>query len=316
MPIYAPIYNGPPKHYTERLTQKRYIAIHNTSNTNLASAEAEASYAKRRLDSVSAHYYVDPDSIVQSLNTNWRAWHAGSTQGNDDGIAYEYVGLNSKSRAWWLANIAWDLAARQTAIDCRTWNIEPRALTLSEIRAGVKTGFITHNQMRQAWGGTTHDDPGDNFPMDHLITLTKKYLDNSEGIDDDMSAEDMWTKPDLIPIKTSPPSNPTWTPANALGHSVDLGVANRTTLSEINGKLDASAVREAGMLKAIETLSGVITAGGGNVDTVALIASIREVGDDVEKLHAELLAATKRAEEAEARENTLLAAAHTAAAQG
>lgn len=308
MPIYPAIYNGPPGNYTPRLTKKRYIVIHNTSNTNLASAEAEASYAKRRLDRVSSHYYCDHDSIVQSLNTDWRAWHAGSTQGNDTGIAYEFTGLNSKTRAWWLANVAWNLAAKQIAADCRHWGIEPRALTLAEMRDGVKTGFITHDQMRRVWAGTDHTDPGGNFPMDHLLALVRAELDKNEEIDDMGTAEDLWTKPDLIPVRTSPANNPTWTPANALGHAVDLGVKNSVTLTTIVSKLDASEVREAGMLKIIEALSAVITAGGGNVDTAAMLAEVRAVGGVVETLRAELAAAT-------AREHTLLAQAHTAAAQ-
>src|SRR5690606_40333300 len=34
-------------------------------------------------------------------------------------------------------------------------------------------GLITHYEMRDAWGGTDHWDPGPNFPIDHLISLLK-----------------------------------------------------------------------------------------------------------------------------------------------
>lgn len=182
MAIFAGIYSGPPRHYGNTRTDKRYVAIHNTSND--ATAEGEASYAKRRTDSVSSHYYVDNDSLLQSLDTDLRAYHAGSTIGNSQAIAYEITGTNGKSRTWWLANVAWTLLARQIAADCREHAIEPRLLTVAEIKAGSKTGIITHDQMRQAWGGTTHTDPGANFPLDHLLALVRAELN---GEDEDMA---------------------------------------------------------------------------------------------------------------------------------
>jgi N-acetyl-anhydromuramyl-L-alanine amidase AmpD len=179
--IYSGIYSGPPRHYGSTRTDKRYVAIHNTSND--ATAEEEASYAKRRGDSVSSHYYVDNNSLLQSLDTALRAYHAGSTIGNSQAIAYEITGTNSKTRSWWLANVAWPLLARQIAADCREHDIEPRLLTVAEIKAGSRTGIITHDQMRLAWGGTTHTDPGANFPLDHLLALVQAEME------DDMTPE-------------------------------------------------------------------------------------------------------------------------------
>lgn len=175
MPIYPAIYDGPPRHYGSTKTAKRYIAIHNTSND--ASAEAEASYAKRREDSVSSHYYCDNNSLIQSLDTDLRAFHAGSAEGNSRAVCYEITGTNAKTRTWWLDNVAWLLLARQIAVDCKHWGIVPRALTVDQIRAGQLTGVITHDQMRQAWGGTTHTDPGPNFPMEHLLALVAAEME-------------------------------------------------------------------------------------------------------------------------------------------
>jgi N-acetyl-anhydromuramyl-L-alanine amidase AmpD len=175
MALYASIYNGPPRHYGSTRTDKRYIAIHNTSND--ATAEGEASYAKRREDSVSSHYYVDNDSIVQSLDTALRAFHAGSSIGNSQAISYEITGTNGKSRQWWLDNVAWPLLARQIRIDCVEHDIVPRLLTVEQIKAGNVTGIITHDQMRLAWGGTTHTDPGANFPLDHLLALVQAEME-------------------------------------------------------------------------------------------------------------------------------------------
>ena len=126
MPIYSSIYDGPPNNYGSTKTTKRYVVIHNTSND--APAKNEASYAKRRTDSVSSHYYVDSKQIIQSLNTDFRAFHVGSKTGNSAGIAYEITGTNAKSRAWWLSNVAWPLLTAQVRKDCTAHGITPRTL--------------------------------------------------------------------------------------------------------------------------------------------------------------------------------------------
>src|SRR5690554_1473056 len=183
MPVYRDIYDGPPRHYGAQRTTKQYIAIHCTANT--ASAQAENSYAKRRPDSVSSHYYVDGDNIVQSLDTDLRAFHAGSRIGNDHAIAYEITGLTSWSRQRWLDSVAWPLLVRQIRRDMAAHNIAARRLTVEQMKAGKLSGIVTHNDMRLAWGGTDHTDPGRNFPMDHLMRLLAE--------EDDMPSErEIW----------------------------------------------------------------------------------------------------------------------------
>lgn len=162
-------YDGPPASYNSTSYPKRYVAIHNTSND--ATAEGEASYAKRRTDGTSSHYYVDNDSIVQSLHTDYGANHAGSQTGNRYAIAYEITGVNGWTRQQWMDRVAWPLLARQIARDCRQHSIPAQLLTVAEMRDGTSRGLVTHDLMRQAWGGTTHTDPGPNFPMDHLLAL-------------------------------------------------------------------------------------------------------------------------------------------------
>lgn len=130
-----------------------------------------------------ASHNCDRDSITQSLRTEYGANHAGSPTGNRYAISYEITGTNGKSRSWWLANVAWAVLARQMARDCRKWGIPPVLLTVAQMRDGKTKGFVTHDLMRQAWGGTTHTDPGPNFPMDHLLALVRAELN---GEDDDM----------------------------------------------------------------------------------------------------------------------------------
>ncbi|WP_416902185.1 N-acetylmuramoyl-L-alanine amidase [Micromonospora echinospora] len=169
--------------YDDRDGRKFGIAIHATDNT--ASAEAESVYATRRTDGVSSHFYVDADSVVQSLDTTARAGHAGSSTGNENAIAVEISGRSSSSRQWWLENVAWDRLAEVLAVVCRYYDIAPRRATVAEMKATPQVrAFYGHNDMRLAWGGTTHTDPGTNFPWDHLLTKVEQALNQSE---DDMT---------------------------------------------------------------------------------------------------------------------------------
>ena len=170
------------------------IAIHNTSND--ASDENEATYAKRRPDGISSHFYADENSVTQSLDTNDKAGHAGSREGNEHAIAWEFTGANGKSRQWWLANIAWDEVGRVMAYlitnDPDYRDFEVRRASVEEMRDNPKVrAFYSHNDMRLAWGGTTHTDPGRHFPFDHLLEVVSQAL----GEDEDMpTVDEFWAK--------------------------------------------------------------------------------------------------------------------------
>lgn len=179
MPTYPEIFKGPGRNYSKdgagnpQITAKKYVVIHNTANARLASAVDEASYATRREDDVSSHYYADKVQIIQSLDTDWMAWHVGSRPGNTKGISYEITGWNGFSRERWLKDVNWEAVTTQIAKDVIAHRIDVQELTISQIKGGLLTGIITHDQARQAWGGSDHTDPGPNFPMDHLLRLVQ-----------------------------------------------------------------------------------------------------------------------------------------------
>ncbi len=155
------------------------IAIHNTAND--ATAEQEASYATRRTDGVSSHLYADAVTVIQSLDTKDRAGHAGSSTGNDNALAVEITGNNSKSREWWLANVNWTLLGQSLAsVIKHHWpdgSFKVRRASVAEMKSNPKVkAFYSHDDMRLAWGGTTHTDPGSNFPWDKLFTAVNTAL--------------------------------------------------------------------------------------------------------------------------------------------
>lgn len=172
------------------------IAIHCTANT--ASDTNEAHYAARRADGTSAHLFVDKDSVTQSLLLTARAGHAGSDEGNDHAIAVEITGLTSWSRAKWLASVDWADLARALAWIIRNdpdfRGFQVRRATVAEMKRNPRVAaFYTHNDMRLAWGGTTHTDPGPSFPFDHLLKTVNAALG----------------KPPATPPKPTTPTTPT-----------------------------------------------------------------------------------------------------------
>ena len=182
--------------YTDYDGRHYGIAIHCTANT--APDTNEAHYAQRRADGTSAHLYVDRDSVTQSLPLTARAGHAGSNNGNDHAIAVEIVGLTSWSRAKWLASVDWAELAKTLAWIIRNdpdfRGFQVRRATVAEMKRNPKVAaFYDHNQMRLAWGGTTHTDPGPNFPWDHLIKTVNAALG----------------RPPIAPPKPTTPTTPT-----------------------------------------------------------------------------------------------------------
>lgn len=168
-------------------SQKYGIAIHATANT--APASGEAGYATRRTDGTSSHLYVDGAEVIQSLELEARAGHAGSRTGNYNAVAVEVTGLNSWSRAKWLDSIAWNKLGRALAFVCRKYGIEVRHASVPEMKSNPTVrAFYSHDDMRLAWGGTDHTDPGPNFPWDMLLESVNAYMPGGAGGD----GEDDW----------------------------------------------------------------------------------------------------------------------------
>jgi len=215
-------------------TSTKYaIAVHCTANT--ASARNEASYATWRTDGVSAHFFADDREVIQSLDTADIAGHAGSWQGNTYSIAVEITGHVHWSRDRWLKSVAWDKLARVLAIVSRHHNIPPVRVTVEQMKANPQVrGAYDHNQMRLAWGGTDHTDPGPNFPWDHLLTVWKRALEGDMALskgDAQLIAEAVWTRD---PNKDAPgaiknpwrdkATNPTVMPGTALTEILRVAV--------------------------------------------------------------------------------------------
>jgi N-acetyl-anhydromuramyl-L-alanine amidase AmpD len=123
---------------------------------------------------VSVHYIVDPSQVVQCLDEALIAWGAGTV--NSAAIHIEQSGYARYSRAEWtapdglaqiqrLGSLVADIASRH--------DIPVRWLTDDQLKAAFNGagpgGMATHSDCTRVIGGTTHTDPGPDYPRDLLL---------------------------------------------------------------------------------------------------------------------------------------------------
>ena len=158
-----------------------WIVIHDMEASETTTrAESTAVYFSDPPDgrNVSSHYCADSNSIVQCVRLRDSAWTVGNRPGNNRGINWELAGFASQTHAQWLDpyGVAMlNLIVPIIQADAAKYRIPLQRRTVAELRAWVP-GITSHNDLRLAFGGTTHTDPGANFPWDYFIDLL-----NQEG---------------------------------------------------------------------------------------------------------------------------------------
>lgn len=150
----------------------RLIVMHDTEG---GTARGVASYFASRSARASTHWVVDQERAVRCLPDDVIPW--GAPGANTDGIHIEQCGYAKWSRLQWyrhqatLKRSAW-VAART----CVRYGIPARWLTDKQLRDGVSEGFVTHNQVSRVFRGSSHWDPGPNYPRTYFIRLVKRRV--------------------------------------------------------------------------------------------------------------------------------------------
>jgi N-acetyl-anhydromuramyl-L-alanine amidase AmpD len=234
------------------LTKAAFVVIHCTESDNAAgTAEALAGpgWFGGPKAGTSAHRIFDRDSGVEMVRVSTVAYHAGPG-GNSYGRSYELCGRASWSAEKWreepqLAMLR--AAAPYIAADLRDLNAPARWLSVAQVAARAG-GMCTHNDVRLALGGTTHSDPGPNFPYAELLEMVQQALTDPEDLDMDAATFKrlVWeviTQPDVVEkiaaaVVNHPLSNPAADPRPGATYSLAqrLPAIDATVSAKLAGK--------------------------------------------------------------------------------
>ena len=134
----------------------------------------------------SATDIFDPIDGVKMLDEHTVPYHVGP-EGNGLSTGSEHCGSVNLTTEQWLSapgRAMLDRSARRAAQRAheRGWSLaDCRWLSVSEVAQKTVLGFCTHNDIRLALGGTTHSDPGKNFPYAWYIERVRFWFVNPNG---------------------------------------------------------------------------------------------------------------------------------------
>jgi N-acetyl-anhydromuramyl-L-alanine amidase AmpD len=137
----------------------------------------------------SAHDIFDPGEGIRMVPDDRIAWHVGPG-GNAFTRGSEHCGRVALTPEQWLSadgREMLDRSARYNAAAAHRDGVLPRWLTLTQL-ARREAGFCTHNDVRLVFGGTTHTDPGPNFPYDWYMARVRDYYDGGTMSQEDVDA--------------------------------------------------------------------------------------------------------------------------------
>jgi hypothetical protein len=185
------------------------------------------------------------------------AWTVGNRPGNNRGINWELSGFARQTRAEWLDPFGLAMFAQMAPYveaDAAKYGIPLERRTVAELKA-FKPGVTSHNDLRLAFGGTTHTDPGGQFPWD-------VFLATMNGDDMSAAAESQI--------------------ANIYAAIFYGGSSCGTVVAPANGRPESNSI-----VNKLDWLIQVATEGGGPLPPPADIAAIKAVLLDPEVLAAQ-----------------------------
>lgn len=173
----SPPYLGPAAHHGDADNKPiRRIVLHSTVSACVpGGARAVAEYFRSAGAGGSAHYVVDPHEVVQVVYDSTVAYHAPPNQ-HSVGVELCDMPTTTTAARWGDAahrDMA-ELAARLVAQLALAYGVPVRYVSARQLRAGAH-GITTHNEVSQAFGQSTHWDPGA-WPRRRFMRKVRKQV--------------------------------------------------------------------------------------------------------------------------------------------
>lgn len=182
------VWLGPPRAYgTGRDGKSVCLSVthYTAGSSGPGTARAGAAYDKKRNDGTSCHVFHDSAESVQEVLRKDRS-NSAFAKGNRLGVHHEYCATNQPT-SWWMTGVGLATllrGARAQAKDCIDFKLEPRRLSVPEVRAAWyqypngPRGICGHVDITRAFpeDGGTHTDPGEGFPWAFFITKVREFI--------------------------------------------------------------------------------------------------------------------------------------------
>lgn len=148
------------------LYNSNYLVVHSTANPG-ATADNHASLWSRGYE-YAVHYVSDWDKALHTVEDDRLCWHCGN--GNSVSIGIEICEATNDSDFW----KGIEIAAQACAEICNKYDWSPYE------------HMVTHNWMKDNYGGTTHTDPDPYFDeygynFNEFLNLTNDYKIGKKG---------------------------------------------------------------------------------------------------------------------------------------
>ncbi len=147
-------------------------------------AEGIAEYFRTTTRPASSHYVSDVDSTIQCVKDSDQA--AAAPGANQNGLHFELAGYAEQSAADW-SDAYSEAMLRNVAALCaekaKRYGVPLVWLSPADLKAG-KRGFTSHNNVSEAWGRSTHWDPGPWFPHARFLGWVREAMGEKTMPDD------------------------------------------------------------------------------------------------------------------------------------
>lgn len=261
------------------------VCIHTAecAETPKAAENVAAYFAGAQAPQASAHYTVDCDSVVQSVEEAAISWHAGPVNAYSIGI--EHAGTAAQTPAQWDDDYSQQmlkLSAALVASICKRYNIPCVRLTATDLEVGKRDGITGHVDVTNGLqSGRGHWDPGPNFPWAAYLDMIRANIDAPPaGETLEAHARDMQT-PDtagLVPVMCE---GVTWLVAPIYFAPVAIGQAARIA-ADLGFELPSPALVDAIWRAADLRLAPLPRQHNGTVSQMATEAVFLDQGQRIE----------------------------------
>lgn len=173
----------------------RLVVVHTTESHEVkGGARAVANYFANPASDASAHIVVDDADTIRSVPDNRIAYTALGA--NIDGLHVEIVGSAGQGADGWADDYSQKALRRAADVVrdwCDTYGIPVRKLGSDDVKAG-KHGICGHVNVSQAYGQSTHTDPGPTFPWGQFLDLVNGDDMPLSDADVQKVADAVWAK--------------------------------------------------------------------------------------------------------------------------